>query len=140
MKRGFTLIEMLVTIAVISVIAGAIIVGINPAQRIRDAQNSKGKQDTRSIAGSVEACLSYVNPSTYVVNVIANCDTGAELVSGGFARSVPSTLTINANATAICASSQGESATVNWKYYTATQGAQDGGVVFSSASVCAAGS
>lgn len=81
MRKGFTLIEMLVTVALIAIVSGAIIIGINPTQRIRDAQDARAKQDVRSVAAAVEACLAYAS-TTGATNDPSTCYTAAQLYSG----------------------------------------------------------
>jgi prepilin-type N-terminal cleavage/methylation domain-containing protein len=48
--RGFTLIELLVVIAVLGVLAAAIVVAINPVQKINQANDAKVKNDVAQIA------------------------------------------------------------------------------------------
>lgn len=50
MKKGFTLVELLVVIAIIGVLAAAILVAINPAERIAEARDSQTKNDIGAIA------------------------------------------------------------------------------------------
>lgn len=119
--KGFTLIEMVVTIAVIAIVSAAIIVGIAPAQRIADAQNSKAKQDVRGVASAVEACLSYsdINGNSPTA---AFCGASGNLTgtnSGGpFARTVAG-VTLSVSGTTVCVSEKGAGATY-WRYTTAT--------------------
>lgn len=129
-SQGFTLIEMLVTIAIIAIVSGAIIVGIAPQKRIQDSQDSKAKQDVRAVASAVEACLSYAD-STGATNVTTDCDTGPELVStsgtpkgGPFARAVSTVtfLTTAGNPLTICFYEQGSTSPVNYWYYKTSTG------------------
>ncbi len=143
-RPAFTLVEMLVTLAVMAVVAGAVIVGINPIARIRDALNTRAKQDVDTTAKVVESCLVFTSPVTNRQNTIADCDTKSKLMSGGFARSVLSNgsypnFQLNANVTVVCVSQQGESPTVNWKYYTADQDGFTAGTLYQSSSPCLAG-
>lgn len=140
-RSAFTLVEMLVTLAVIAIVAGAVIVSINPVQRIRDAVNTRAKQDVDTTAKVVESCLVYTSPSTNRQNTIADCNTQSKLISGGFARSVLSNgaypnFQLNGNATVVCISQQGENSSTNWKYYTANQDGQIAGTMFSSPTPC----
>ncbi|MFH1790264.1 MAG: LamG-like jellyroll fold domain-containing protein [bacterium] len=52
-KRAFTLIELLIVIAIIAVLAGVIFVALNPLQRFRDARNSRRVTDVLAIADAV---------------------------------------------------------------------------------------
>ena len=143
-RPAFTLVEMLVTLAVIAIVAGAVVVSIDPVQRIRDAVNARARQDVDTTAKVVESCLVFTSPSTNRQNNIADCDTQSKLMSGGFARSVLSNgaypnFQLNANATVVCISQQGESPTVNWKYYTADQDGYTAGTLYQAQSPCLAG-
>ncbi|MBU1149257.1 prepilin-type N-terminal cleavage/methylation domain-containing protein [Patescibacteria group bacterium] len=50
--RGFTLIELLVVIAVIAILAVAILVAINPGQRIASARNARARSDLASLGAA----------------------------------------------------------------------------------------
>lgn len=52
---GFTLIEILVVLAVLSVIAVGAVIVINPAKRIRQAQDARVKKDISEIASGLDA-------------------------------------------------------------------------------------
>ncbi len=71
---GFTLIELLVVIAIIGILMGAVVVGINPTERLQDARDANKKTIIASIGAAMEACYT-VNEGSYT-----NCDTVAELV------------------------------------------------------------
>lgn len=53
-QRGFSLIELLVAIAVIGIIAGVILVVINPAQKIAQARDATRKSDMAQIRTALE--------------------------------------------------------------------------------------
>jgi prepilin-type N-terminal cleavage/methylation domain-containing protein len=50
MKKGFTLIELLVTIAIVAVLAAAVLVAINPQDKIYSANDSTVQADVAAIA------------------------------------------------------------------------------------------
>jgi len=57
MKKGFTLIEILVVIAILSIIAVVVFVALNPAQRFSDARDSRRVNDVNSILTAVHECI-----------------------------------------------------------------------------------
>lgn len=134
--KGFTLIEMLVTIAIIAIVSGVIIVGISPQKRIQDAQDSRARQDVRSVASAVEACLSYTDATSGQTNTVAACASSANLASTSispctpsatvvcgapFARTIPSPVTV-ANSVSpayVCVYEIGAPG-ATWYYSTAT--------------------
>lgn len=75
-RRGFSLIEMVVTIAVIAIVTSAIVISLAPAQRLSDARESKAKHDVRALASAVEECLSYTDSDSGVSNTAGFCASG----------------------------------------------------------------
>ena len=55
--KGFTLIELIIVIAVIALLAAATFVAINPAKRVGDANNSRRWSDVTAIADAYSAYL-----------------------------------------------------------------------------------
>ena len=54
-KKGFTLIELIIVIAIIAILAGAIFVAIDPARRIHEAHNARRASDIATILDGVKA-------------------------------------------------------------------------------------
>ncbi|MCL5411279.1 MAG: type II secretion system GspH family protein [Patescibacteria group bacterium] len=77
-QKGFTLIELLVVIAIVGVLAGAVLVAINPTERINEANDANKKSKLGQVAQAVESCYTNNNAS------YANCDTIAELEIGQY--------------------------------------------------------
>lgn len=96
MKKGFTLIELLVVIAIIGIIVVAVIISLNPAQRLADAQLAALKAQVAAVGTAYDVCTSYVdttvNPAAQ--NLLSDCNTLALLtgtVKGGpFLKTSPS--------------------------------------------------
>ena len=48
-NKGFTLLELLIVIAVLAVLAGVLFVALNPASRLEDSRNAKRWTDVNAI-------------------------------------------------------------------------------------------
>lgn len=62
-NQGFTLIELIIVIAVIALLAAATFVAINPAKRVGDAGDATRWQDLTAIADAFQAYLADNNSS-----------------------------------------------------------------------------
>ena len=86
LQKGFTLIELLVVIAIIGILAAVVLVAINPAQRIAEANDSKTKSNVGQVATAAEACFT-ANAGSYAAPCnSAQAVTGAnnDLIDGGY--------------------------------------------------------
>ena len=52
-SRGFTLIEVLLVIAIISILAGIVILAINPAKQLADSRNAQRRVDVNTIVNAL---------------------------------------------------------------------------------------
>jgi prepilin-type N-terminal cleavage/methylation domain-containing protein len=52
-RGGFTLLEILLVVAIISILAGIVIVAINPAKQLGDARNAQRRADVATILSAV---------------------------------------------------------------------------------------
>lgn len=68
-KKGFTLLELIIVVAVISLLAAATFVAVDPAKRIGNARNAQRWADITSIA---DAFMNYTadNSGTYVTTTV----------------------------------------------------------------------
>lgn len=64
-RRGFTLVELLITIAIIGVIATIVITAINPAEQIRRSRDSQVKTDIGVLGTELEANYTEQGGVTY---------------------------------------------------------------------------
>ncbi len=72
-KKGFTLIELIIVIAIIALLAAATFVAVNPAKRIGDANNAQRWSDVTAIA---DAWMKYtVDNNGTNVTTSADCIT-----------------------------------------------------------------
>ncbi len=54
-RKGFTLVELLVVMAVVAVLAAGLIVGVDPVQKIRQAQDVRAKDAVVAVANAMRA-------------------------------------------------------------------------------------
>ena len=89
LTKGFTLIELLVVIAILGILDAVVLIAINPAQRIAEANDTQVRSDVSTIASAVEACFTSNATGTYTG---CNTVTGAgSLQEKGFLKSAPKT-------------------------------------------------
>jgi len=53
MQKGFTLVELLIVIAIIVILAGVVLVAVNPVRRFAEARNSTRFSDVTSILNAI---------------------------------------------------------------------------------------
>ena len=53
MKKGFTLIEILLVVAILAILSGIVILAINPQKQLQDAHNAQRKADVNTILSAV---------------------------------------------------------------------------------------
>ena len=81
--KGFTLIEILVVVALIAVLAAVTIVAINPAKNFADTRDTTRSSDVRQI---LNAITQYVYEEGHAIGdfgTITACATGADAIGTG---------------------------------------------------------
>ncbi len=73
-QKGFTLIELLVALTIVAILAVSVYVALNPAQRLKDAKDSRRALDTDTIITAIHQSI-VDNKGTYPSNMPA---AGAE--------------------------------------------------------------
>ncbi|MEA1963118.1 MAG: prepilin-type N-terminal cleavage/methylation domain-containing protein [Patescibacteria group bacterium] len=72
-NKGFTLLELLIVIAVLAVLAGVLFVALDPAARLQDSRNAKRWTDVNAVLSAIK--LDQVdNGGSYHANITAMTD------------------------------------------------------------------
>lgn len=106
-QKGFTLIEILLVVAAIAILAGIVIVAINPAKQLGDTRNAQRRSDVTTILNAA-----------YQYSIDNN-----GVMPAGISTSTPTEICSSAVATSSCGALVDLSVlTVNSKYVTAIPG------------------
>jgi type IV pilus assembly protein PilA len=84
-QKGFTLIEILLVVAAIAILAGIVIVAINPAKQLGDTRNAERKSAVNTILNAVTQYAvdnNGVLPAGVGTTTVEVCATGAPSCAG----------------------------------------------------------
>lgn len=81
---GFTLVELLVVVAIIAVLAGVVIVAINPAALLQKSRDATRLQDIENIHKAMSLALADAEVALTATGTCSNCDSasGTQSVDG----------------------------------------------------------
>jgi prepilin-type N-terminal cleavage/methylation domain-containing protein len=83
-QKGFTLIEVLLVVAIIAILAGIVIIAINPSKQLADSRNGQRSADVATILNGVYqyAVDNSSTPSTITTTATEVCATGSASCTG----------------------------------------------------------
>jgi len=84
-QKGFTLLEVLLVVAIISILAGIVIIAINPGKQLGDSRNTQRQADVSTILNAVyqySVDNNGVLPPSITVTSTEVCLTGAASCTG----------------------------------------------------------
>jgi len=84
LKKGFTLLEILLVVGIIAILAGIVILAINPSKQLGDTRNAQRRSDVLSIINAVyqyEIDHNGTAPATIQEGTLDGCDLAANLIA-----------------------------------------------------------
>lgn len=81
-KKGFTLIEILLVVSILSVLLVVVFAALNPAQRLADARNSRRWNDVNQILSALHQCIIDTDLATCGLTANGNTYQIGSAVSG----------------------------------------------------------
>lgn len=87
LRKGFTLVELLVVMGVLAVLAGALVVLLDPAERVKLATDTKAIADATQVTGAMQSYTAQNGGNYY--NSTSWASLTNQLVSDGFLSVAP---------------------------------------------------
>lgn len=94
MRKGFTLVELLVVVAIIGILVVAMVALINPLKRIQDARLAALQSQVSSVGSQMNNCINYYDSASSTFNGYNKCNgftklTSAATPGGPFLKGTP---------------------------------------------------
>lgn len=102
MKKGFTLVELLIVIGILAILTAAVVIVLNPAELLRQARDSQRMADLDALKSAISLYLADVS-STSLAGSSSNCYVyaGGATTSGCGGRFTTATTAISSSSQAI---------------------------------------
>ena len=81
MKKGFTLLELLIVIGILAILAAVVVVVLNPAQLLAQARDSQRVSDLASLNSALNLYMSDVTPLSYGVDTTCYASAAISLAT-----------------------------------------------------------
>lgn len=124
MKKGFTLVELLIVIAILGVLAAILLIAINPVQQLARARDT-GRKQAASQLGRANEAYAVNNSGVYVPETAGAWVTN--LVTAGEVSVAPSAITYSVTGISACTAAAGS--VQNGFCYDATTAAGGGPMI-----------
>ena len=102
-KNGFTLLEILLVIAAIAILAGIVILALNPTKQLGEARNAQRQSDVNTLINAVYQYSIDNNGDISGLNIVQNatCETAAHEIckSGGTCTGITDISAVTTNET-----------------------------------------
>lgn len=82
-RKGFTLIEVLLVVAIIAILAGIVILAVNPAKQLADTRNAQRRSDVNTIMNALYQYSIDNNGNLPTTVTALNVDTPTDICTTG---------------------------------------------------------
>ena len=78
-QRGFTLVELLVVIGILTILAAVVLVAVNPGRQMMQARDAQRRADVNTLVSAISAYIADpVNDGAIPGDIVTDCATGTQ--------------------------------------------------------------